>query len=113
MLDLKELEKLLAEATPEPWEVNGPTVNSESYDCHYIEAGSGEERVTVAETDEWRGPSKDGANAHAIVSLRNAAPALLALARAGRVLEYAYRMFGPSDFRTKAALAAFREADGG
>src|SRR3990167_7884494 len=82
MLDLDELEKLLAEATPGPWEVQGPTVNSESYDCWYVR---GLDNYGVAETDAFRGsPEIDGADSRAIAALRNSAPTLLALARAGR-----------------------------
>ena len=88
MLDLDELEKLLAEATPGPWEVQGPTVNSESYDCWYVR---GLDNYGVAETDAFRGsPEIDGADSRAIAALRHSAPTLLA-----------------------PAPSAWREADGG
>ena len=127
MLDLDELEKLLAEATPGPWEVQGPTVNSESYDCWYVR---GLDNYGVAETDAFRGsPEIDGADSRAIAALRNSAPTLLALARAGRGLAEAagwvindMRYTAPElaalqeemwDSKLDAALAAWREADGG
>jgi len=118
------LEKLLAEATPWPWVVDGPTENGESYDCYYVRA---EARLPVAETDgwSWSGTPEDGRDARVIAALRNAAPTLLALARAGRGLhESAGRILSGvphGEFlldtekdecdELSAAIVAWREAD--
>jgi len=121
MLDLDELEKLLAEATPGPWEVQGPTVNSESYDCWYVR---GLDNYGVAETDAFRGsPEIDGADSRAIAALRNSAPTLLALARAGRKMYEAGQSMLDATVEGNiklghqkeldSALAAWRGADGG
>jgi len=111
MIDLDAIEKLLAEATPGPWVVDGPTENSESYDCYYVRA---EDRLPVAETDgwSWAGTPEDGKDARVIAALRNAAPTLLALARAGRRLaECAEAGYDTDGTSFQDALVAFREAD--
>ena len=84
MIDLDELEKLLAEATPGPWGIR--------------EEGRGRKEVLVIVSGAYEdeepgicGPHSsswplEASDADAIVALRNAAPTLLALARAGRRL---------------------------
>ena len=56
--------------TKGPWVVDGPTTNSESYDCYYVRTEDG---TIVAETDAWNGTANDGGDAHLI----SAAPDLL------------------------------------
>jgi len=142
MIDLDELEKLLAEGNPAPWiaQVDEDNEQEGSVWCGAYE----DERPAVCGSfsNDW---PLDAADAETIATLRNAAPTLLALARAGRRLAETglmviYAHIGDSQPRPfvfcsdcgaeaaeakdivhedgceahawLAALAAFREADG-
>ncbi len=64
----------MSEHTKGPWFVDGPTANSESYDCFYVRTRDGD---IVAETDAWGGRT-DGSDARLI----SKAPAMKAALQA-------------------------------
>ena len=105
MIDLEAIEKLLAEATPAAWRLSQDGNLLGPPGVGYLVVAA-----TRSNSSEARG------NSAAIVSLRNAAPTLLALARAGRRLAEAVshawevETMESADEAT-AAIAAFREAD--
>jgi hypothetical protein len=114
-MNLDELERLLAEATPGPWTTHSGE-DGESYDCWIVDPAF----VNVYGHID----GQDAKDAKAIVALRNEAPRLLAMARAGEMLraevEHArstcYKHYAGDDAcacpRYNTALAAWKEAWG-
>ena len=108
MLDLDAIEKLLAEGNPAPWiaQVDEDNEQEGSVWCGAYE----DERPAVCGSfsNDW---PLDAADAETIATLRNAAPTLLALARAGRE-HYEEHKYCNEDCTCEEFVKEWREADG-
>jgi hypothetical protein len=129
MIDLDAIEKLLAEATPGPWArgfqhestipvVARPPGREEEYG--FIDALAHQPAILPPDLppfvshERYRELER---NLDLVVALRNAAPQLIALARAGSRLADAVADLGDPErigipLSLRPALAAFREAQG-
>ena len=93
----------MTEHTAGPWVVDGPTVNSESYDCYYIRDKDG---TIIAEICEWGSSGEMQVDAALIA----AAPELLSNCKAALAALEVYTDKGPALDSLREAIAKAEEA---